>query len=540
MSLNRSLLIVVAVLSSAAHAETIYVDDDNCPGPGNGTPENPYCSIQDAIDTAVDTDEIVVAPGTYFETIDFLGKAITLRSSDGPLVTIIDACQNGIAVTCHADEGPATVLDGFTITNGTGQSGGGMLNWHSSPTVTNCSFVGNSGGGLGNYHGSPTVTGCAFVGNSALSGGGMYNYGQSSPTVVDCTFIGNLASRVGGGMYNVESSPTLRNCVFSGNTAGSSDLFRGGGGMYNDESSPTLAGCTFDGNEANFGGGLLNRFHSSPTLVECTFTGNSALRGGGGMHNTGFPSDAMLVTNCSFIGNSAGEGGGGMYNYGIVAKSMNCSFVDNVAVGRGGGVYNWYSNSIVVNCTFGGNTAGQGGAMYNELAATPTLRNCIAWGNVPDEIVDDPNEPPAVSAVSYSDVQGGWPGDGNLDADPLFLDPDNGNLRLSPGSPCIDAGDNTAVPDGIDTDLDGNPRFVDDPDTVDTGYGDPPLVDMGAYEFQACPWDLNGNGYVWIIDLLLLLCSWGPCDGCPADFDGDGVVDVMDLLDLLCHWGPCP
>ncbi|MHC4427504.1 MAG: hypothetical protein ACYS0D_02740 [Planctomycetota bacterium] len=97
------------------------------------------------------------------------------------------------------------------------------------------------------------------------------------------------------------------------------------------------------------------------------------------------------------------------------------------------------------------------------------------------------------------------------------------------------------MPEGTTTDLDGNPRFVDDPDTVDTGYGDAPVVDMGAYEFQIlCPWDLNGNGFVWILDFLLLLFSWGPCDGCPADFDGKDSVDVMDFLDMLCHFGPCP
>ncbi len=76
-------LVLVALLAvSSAQADTIYVDDDNCPGPGSGMEGDPYCSIQTAIDNAVDGDEIVVAPGTYFETIDFLGKAITLRSSD--------------------------------------------------------------------------------------------------------------------------------------------------------------------------------------------------------------------------------------------------------------------------------------------------------------------------------------------------------------------------------------------------------------------------------------------------------------------------
>ncbi|MHC4968584.1 MAG: choice-of-anchor Q domain-containing protein, partial [Planctomycetota bacterium] len=116
------------------------------------------------------------------------------------------------------------------------------------------------------------------------------------------------------------------------------------------------------------------------------------------------------------------------------------------------------------------------------------------------------------------------------------------DYRLLPGSPCIDAGDNSAVPKGTDTDLGGNPRFVDDPETVDTGFGDPPIVDMGAYEFQgsSCPWDLDGDGNVFVTDLLLLLASWGPCADCAADFNDDGLVNVVDLLALIGHFGPCP
>ncbi len=154
--------------------------------------------------------------------------------------------------------------------------------------------------------------------------------------------------------------------------------------------------------------------------------------------------------------------------------------------------------------------------------------------------------------VAYTDVEGGqsdvhieaggllnWL-DGNIDADPLFVDPDNGDFRLQPGSPCIDAGDNTAVPKGTTTDLDGNPRFVDDPDTPDTGFGDPPVVDMGAYEFQGaspCPWDCGDNdGNVGIVDFLALLAQWGGRGSC--DFDGGG-VGINDFLDLLAAWGPC-
>ncbi len=88
------------------------------------------------------------------------------------------------------------------------------------------------------------------------------------------------------------------------------------------------------------------------------------------------------------------------------------------------------------------------------------------------------------SPVTYSDIRGGWPGEGKLNADPLFVDAAGGNLRLMLDSPAIDAGNNAAVPAGVTTDLDGNPRFVDIPTIPDTGNGTPPLVDMGAYEAQ--------------------------------------------------------
>jgi hypothetical protein len=443
MSGRHFLIVAVVAVFSSAQADTIYVDDDNCPGPGSGFPWDPYCSIQTAIDNAVDTDEIVVAPGTYLETINFLGKAITLRSSHGQEVTIIDAQQTGSAVTCESDEGLDTVLQGVTVT-------GGIGTWFQIHPL--------------HYR---------FV------GGGMFN-NASSPTVIECTFSDNVAE-LGGAMYNRGCSPTVADCVFQGNTADA------GGGMYNFSSNAVVTGCRFIGNSGSPGGG------------------------GGAMVMTEV--SAPEVVNCTF-----------MLNWATVGGAIYCC----CATG---------ATSLVANCTFSQNLAESGGAVAVASGGWMSLANCVLWDNCPDQILYA-----APLQVGWSDVQGGWGGPGNIDADPLFVDPANGDLRLSPGSPCIDAGGNTAVPKGITTDLDGNPRFVDDPDTVDTGYGDPPIVDMGAYELQIpCPWDLNGNGFVWIVDLLILLFSWGPCDGnCPADFDGDGLVGVTDLLDLLCHWGPCP
>ncbi len=181
------------------------------------------------------------------------------------------------------------------------------------------------------------------------------------------------------------------------------------------------------------------------------------------------------------------------------------------------------------------------------------MTNCILWANSPDEIFGDGNP-----VVSYSDVQGGWPGTGNIDADPLFVDPANGNLHLLPGSPCIDAGNNWGVPpDTADVDgdgdtreltpqdLDGNPRFNADPADFDPGCGVPVVVDMGAYEFQFDPvdevflGDLDGDGTVGIVDFLALLANWGPCGPrcCLADLDIDGNVGITDFLLLLGNWG---
>ncbi len=600
------LICAVTLLAvSTAQAATIYVDV-SCPG-GNGSELDPYCSIQTAIDNAVDTDEIVVAPGTYFETIDFLGKAIWLHSSDGVEVTIIDGAGFFHVVQCVNGEGPDTVLDGFTITGGSADSnadfpdnsGGGMLNFLSSPTVRDCTFTDNSagfGGGMLSF-GDAVVVDCTFSGNSASTGGGMYNF-QTSSTVTNCTFSENFALFSGGGMFNGlnGNSPTVTNCTFTGNSA------LKGGGMYNEDSSPTVTNCTFSGNTTDQDGGGMYNDGSSPMITDCTLSGNIAERYGGGMMIDS--QGSSTVVNCSFVGNTAMDGGGLDVEPSDGNTTVtNCTFSMNTATGVGGGIYAW--SPTVTNCTFSGNS---GGGMY--IHNTP-VTNCVLWSNSPFEIDGDS------AVVSYSNVQGGYRGIGNIDADPFFVDPDNGDLRLQPGSPCIDAADNTAVPVDIITDLDGNPRFLEIPETPDTGNGTLPIVDMGAYEslgggclavmsqevvchadgtmftvniegLNACtggttqvtftasggavgeelcftalvndggfcctteicvtipdctpaalPSDLDGDGIVGMVDFLALLSAWGSCSDCgtcPADFDGDCSVGIPDLLSLLANW----
>jgi hypothetical protein len=257
--------------------------------------------------------------------------------------------------------------------------------------------------------------------------------------------------------------------VTGGNADGATSPHWDGGGMYNDGSSPALANCTFLANLATYsGGGMFNDYSSSPTLTNCAFEGNSA-GSGGGMYsfNVSWPT----LTSCVFLDNSA-EYGGGMFNEYFSQPSLaNVAFADNRAY-NGGGMFNYDSSPSLTNCTFYGNKAKwDGGGMFNANNSSPVLINCILWGDTGAAIYNEDSAP----AVTYSDIQGGYPGEGNIDADPQFLDAAYAVFRLVRGSPCIDAGTNDA-PNLPPYDFEGQPRIMD-------GNGDGvPIVDMGVDE----------------------------------------------------------
>ncbi len=321
--------------------------------------------------------------------------------------------------------------------------------------------------------------------------------------------------------------------ITAGNADHPQEPARNGGGMYNNSGSPTVSKCRFSRNSAKYGGGMLNLLGSSPTVTNCTFSGNSATNQGGGMYN--YLSSSPTVMNCTFSGNEA-QYGGGMYNGQYSdPKVTNCAFSENLANYQwGGGMLNTnYSDPNVTNCTFTGNKAiSKGGGMYNFINCAPTVTNCIFWGDT----APDGNEIALVNSstinVNYCDIRGSqtdvyvqsgctlnW-GEGNIDADPLFVDtngPDgiagteDDNLRLLPGSTCIDAADSTALLGlPVITDLDGKDRYVDIDSIDDTGSGPLKFLDMGSYEFR--------------------------CSGLAGDSNCDGVVDFKDLAILAGNW----
>jgi uncharacterized delta-60 repeat protein len=215
---------------------------------------------------------------------------------------------------------------------------------------------------------------------------------------------------------------------------------------------------------------------------------------GGGMYNDYM--SGPTLTNLVFIGNK-GEIGGGICNDLYCGPELtNVSFINNQAV-NGGGMYNYYmSGPKLTNVTFSNNAAtNAGGGIGNFSTSTPKLKNVIMWGNDAPTGMEIYNGSFCDTWIFFSDVQGcggssawnvacGTDYGGNIDADPLFIDAANGDLRLGLHSPAIDAGDNSAVPAEILTDLAGNPRFVDIPLVLDTGSGTSPIVDIGAYECQ--------------------------------------------------------
>jgi parallel beta-helix repeat protein len=448
------LLLLVAVCTAAA-GKVIYVDA-SAGGANNGSSwADAHWCLQGALADARSGDEIRVANGIYkpdrHVVVGHGHRIIASGDRTATFQLISDVVIKGGFAGFGEPDPDAQDIDLYkTILSGD-------LNGDDGPDFTNNSensyhVVTGSGTNETAVLDGFTVTGGnadAELG-TASHGGGMYN-DDGSPTVTHCTFLGNAASWRGGGMYNGQSSPTVTHSTFIGNAA-----LAMGGGMYNYGGSPTVTHCTFVGNVAYAHGGGITNFGGSLTLTNCRFVENSTTSrhgNGGGMSNT--QSSHPTVTNCMFVKNSVDGNGGGISSH--------------VA-----------SNPILTNCIFIENSGDLGGALSSVTSSAPTLTNCILWGDSPDEIhLSDGN-----TVITYSDIQGGWPGEGNINADPLFVDADGAddvigtkddNLRLLPDSPCIDAGDNSAVPTSVLTDLDGNPRVTNG------------TVDMGAYESGIAP-----------------------------------------------------
>jgi hypothetical protein len=367
-------------------------------------------TIQAGINAANNGDTVLVAPGTYTENIDFLGKAITVKSSQGPHVTRIVASNSGCAVTFDHAEGVNSVLKGFSLKGGVDTCG---INVNAaSPTILHNTITGNhscDGAGISVSWGSPIIKGNIISGNfhdqcsGGIGGAGIAVTGQGSAQIIGNLISGNDGGNgfAGGGISLwAAGTPTVMNNIILNNT-----IQTGGGGIGIEAccSDAIVVQNLIIGNSASDVGGLYSFPNSgAPVFVNNTFTNNRSSNG----------LDSEIYTN-----SSPGE---------------PTSFYNNIVVGLKGQTALYCDNFNTTTLA----------VFFNNDVYVP--RGTRYGGICPDQTGSN----------------------GNISDNPKFVNPAKRNYQLLGGSPAINAGTNSA-PDLPKKDLAGHPRIVGG--TIDMG-----------------------------------------------------------------------
>ncbi len=418
--MKQLFLILVILLTASASATIINIPAD-------------YTTILAGIDASTDGDTVLVADGVYGGTgnynITIGGHAIILMSENGASACTIspggpeNRCFIFLSTIDHL-----TVVDGFTVYNGTSQTpGAGVYCYHnSSPIIRNCTF---------NYMVSYSY------------GGAIYLSTNSNATIENCIFESNTSFETGGAILCNANSAVIRKCQFIWNSA-----VRGGAIVCQAGGSPLIYNCEFNENHCFDEGGAIYLKGSSPEISYNTITNCWMASSGAGIFCDS-SSDAD-IHDCTISYNACTEYGNGICCRNSSPNIAYCLFTENREFNSGGGGFACIENSypLISNCVFYRNMANQGGGIFASNSFL-NITNSILWLNESSsgnfEIGFAGNEP----IVSYCDVMGEWPGEGNIDLDPLFRDPYNGDFHLMAiecdnpyDSPCIDMGH----PDSLD------------------------------------------------------------------------------------------
>ena len=504
-------------INVAVNGDTVLVADGTYTGPGNRDIQLTGKSITVQSDIGPQNC-IIDCNGTETELhsgFNFSNNQDVNSTIDG--FTIINAfTQNAAIIDSRDNQNCILTISNCNIHNNTSSGttgvGGAISILGGTSFIKNCKISNNTsliGGGIYCENGTISITGCTVNDNLTENRYGGICSRHSNTAIKDCTVTGNFSDMEGSGIYCKGDSISIENCNVAGNSS-----YLEGGGIYCQGDSISIENCNVTGNWGNYFGGIL--CGGNATIKDCNIAGNSSRRSAGGgiycggtveiknCNITGNSSDmrgggiccggTIAITDCIITGNSSEEAGGGIYCSGTVTIA-NTNISANSSVEYGGGIYcGNNTTTTITNCTITANKTetgrfglSYGGGIYckddhpitianSTICDNSDLRcgiycqqgqilNCIIRNNSYDQIWEYSDV-----SVAYSNIEGGWQGQGNIDTDPAFVF--ETDYHIMPNSPCIDTGDPLYVPGPNETDLDGNPR-------VSAGR-----IDMGAYEYN--------------------------------------------------------
>jgi Bacterial Ig-like domain (group 3) len=409
-------------------------------------------TIQAGINAANNGDIVLVSPGTYYENIDFLGKAITVSSSAGPATTVIDGgSKTGLAVVAfRSQELRTSIISGFTIQHGgtqtaTSQASGGVFVYNAAPTIQNNVVVANRCGGIFAADGGALIQGNTITGT-------LYQNGGSGPNDAFC--------QQGGTGIVVEGTVTVgpyTHVEIIGNTITNNTQALGAGGIAIEAAESTLIQNNIISNNTGMSAGGIGTSNTQAVfIIQNVIYANTVTRGSNGtaggiaisspQYGSSTPPQALIAQN-TFGGNTLLTGASGES-----ATELNLS----------GAV----SEYIVANNIFAGGSS-----------SVPTVNCSVAYSSLaPTPVTFENNDVFNSNGSGYGGACSNQTGSGgNISANPLLVTPGT-DFHLVLSSPAVDSGDNGLVSLPA-TDLDGNPRIRD---ATHKGY---PVVDMGVYEY---------------------------------------------------------